>query len=61
MNENHLHSLGKMLFAATGFWAYIYFCQHMLIWYANLPEETVYFLRRSGQRLAAVLARCCRR
>ena len=48
LNENHLHSLGKMLFAATGFWAYIYFCQFMLIWYANIPEETVYFLRRSG-------------
>jgi magnesium-transporting ATPase (P-type) len=46
LNENHLHGLAKMVFAATGFWAYIYFCQHMLIWYANLPEETVYFLRR---------------
>lgn len=48
LNENHLHSLGKMVFASTGFWAYIYFCQHMLIWYANIPEETVYFLRRSS-------------
>jgi len=47
LNENHLHSLGKMVFASTGFWAYIYFCQFMLIWYANLPEETIYFLRRS--------------
>jgi magnesium-transporting ATPase (P-type) len=47
LNENHLHSLGKMVFAWTGFWAYIYFCQHMLIWYANLPEETVYFMRRA--------------
>jgi hypothetical protein len=46
LNEHHLHSLGKMVFAWTGFWAYIYFCQHMLIWYANIPEETVYFLRR---------------
>jgi len=46
VNENHLHSLGKMLFATTGFWAYIYFCQFLLIWYANLPEETAYFLRR---------------
>jgi hypothetical protein len=36
-----------MVFASTGFWAYIYFCQFMLIWYANLPEETVYFLRRA--------------
>ena len=47
VNENHLHSLGKMVFAATGFWAYIYFCQYLLIWYANIPEETVYFLRRA--------------
>jgi hypothetical protein len=47
VNEHHLHSLGKMLFAWTGFWAYIYFCQFMLIWYANVPEETVYFLRRA--------------
>jgi hypothetical protein len=46
LNESHLHSLGKMVFAWTGFWAYIYFCQHMLIWYANIPEETVYFIRR---------------
>ncbi len=46
VNENHLHGLAKMVFATTGFWAYIYFCQHMLIWYANIPEETAYFLRR---------------
>ena len=46
LNENHLHGLAKMVFASTGFWAYIYFCQHMLIWYANIPEETVYFIRR---------------
>jgi hypothetical protein len=46
LNEHHLHSLGKMVFAWTGFWAYIYFCQHMLIWYANIPEETIYFIRR---------------
>jgi hypothetical protein len=47
INEHHLHSLGKMVFASTGFWAYIYFCQFMLIWYANIPEETVYFIRRT--------------
>jgi hypothetical protein len=47
VNDHHLHSLGKMLFAWTGFWAYIYFCQFMLIWYANIPEETVYFLKRT--------------
>ena len=49
VNDHHLHSLGKMLFAWTGFWAYIYFCQFMLIWYANIPEETVYFLKRTGE------------
>lgn len=47
LNEHHLHNIGKMLFAWTGFWAYIYFCQFMLIWYANIPEETVYFVRRT--------------
>ena len=47
LNEHHLHNIGKMLFAWTGFWAYIYFCQFMLIWYANIPEETVYFLHRT--------------
>ncbi len=47
VKENHLHSLGKMVFASTGFWAYIYFCQFLLIWYANIPEETVYFIKRA--------------
>ena len=47
INENHLHDLGKFLFAATIFWAYIAFSQYMLIWYANLPEETTFFISRS--------------
>ena len=46
LNEHHLHSLGKMIFASTGFWAYIAFCQFLLIWYANVPEETIYYLKR---------------
>ena len=46
VNANHLHSVAKMMFATTGFWAYIYFCQFLLIWYGNLPEETVYFIKR---------------
>ncbi|NOZ94929.1 MAG: quinol:cytochrome C oxidoreductase [Acidobacteria bacterium] len=46
----HFHDMGKMLFAFVVFWAYIAFSQYMLIWYANLPEETEWFLRRqSGQ------------
>lgn len=43
----HFHDLGKWLFAMTIFWAYIAFSQYMLIWYANLPEETVFFRWRS--------------
>jgi len=46
LNDNHLHDLGKFMFAFTVFWAYIGFAQFMLIWYANLPEETGYFLHR---------------
>ena len=46
VNENHLHSLAKMMFATTGFWAYIYFCQFLLIWYSNIPEETTYIIAR---------------
>lgn len=42
----HLHDLGKLLFAFSTFWAYLWFCQFMLIWYANIPEETGYFVRR---------------
>ncbi len=46
VNENHLHDLGKFMFAFTIFWAYIGFSQFMLIWYANLPEETMWFQHR---------------
>ncbi len=43
----HFHLMGKLLFAFTVFWAYIAFSQFFLIWYANIPEETVYFLFRN--------------
>ena len=33
------HDLGKMLFAFSAFWAYIWLSQFLLIWYANIPEE----------------------
>jgi len=45
----HYHIMGKLMFAFTVFWAYIGFSQYMLIWYANIPEETVYFLRRNTE------------
>lgn len=46
VNANHLHDLGKFIFAFSIFWTYIWFDQFMLIYYANIPEETVYFIQR---------------
>ena len=47
MTEEHVHDLAKFLKGFTVFWAYIAFSQFMLIWYANLPEETIFYLHRS--------------
>ena len=46
IRDQHLHDVGKLLFAFSTFWAYLWFSQYMLIWYANLPDETVYYIRR---------------
>jgi hypothetical protein len=46
-NNEHLHDLGKFMFAFSVFWTYLWFSQFMLIWYANIPEETVYFQPRA--------------
>jgi hypothetical protein len=43
---HHFHDLGKMVFAFTIFWAYIGFSQFMLQWYANIPEETLWWKER---------------
>lgn len=43
----HFHIMGKLMFAFTTFWAYIAFSQFFLIWYANITEETSYFLIRN--------------
>lgn len=43
----HFHDIGKLMFAFTVFWAYIAFCQYMLIWYSNIPEETEFFIHRT--------------
>ena len=43
VNENHLHDMGKWMFAISMVWTYLWFSQFMLIWYANLPEEVMYF------------------
>ncbi len=57
LNSEHLHDLGKLLFTFTVFWAYIGFSQYLLIWYGNIPEETVWYRHRlEGPWLAASVA-----
>ncbi len=48
VNEEHIHDIGKFMFAFSIFWTYLWFSQFMLIWYSNQPEETVYFVERLG-------------
>jgi len=47
VNYEHYHVMGKFMLAFVIFWAYIGFSQYMLIWYANIPEENVYFILRN--------------
>lgn len=49
VNMEHYHIMGKFMLAFTVFWAYIAYSQYMLIWYANMPEETVYFKIRNTE------------
>tara|TARA_Y100000589_G_C26976527_1_gene556755 strand:+ start:55 stop:801 length:747 start_codon:yes stop_codon:yes gene_type:complete len=47
ITREHYQDLGKLLFAfGVVFWAYIGYSQYMLIWYANIPIETGWFLPR---------------
>jgi hypothetical protein len=47
IHESQLNDLGKMLFAFSTFWGYIWVCQYLLIWYGNIPEETTHYLSRT--------------
>jgi hypothetical protein len=52
ITAEHLHDVGKLLFGFTAFWAYIAFSQFLLIWYANIPEETIWYqVRMEGSWL----------
>jgi len=57
ITDEHLHDIGKFLFAFTAFWAYIGFSQFFLIWYANLPEETIWYQARlvGSWRMVSIL------
>lgn len=46
ITDDHLYSFGALMFAFVNFWAYIAFSQYLLIWYADLPEETFWYLTR---------------
>jgi hypothetical protein len=46
INTEHFHDLGKLMFGFLVFWAYITFCEFMLIWYAAIPEEVSYYHHR---------------
>jgi hypothetical protein len=54
ITTEHVHDVGKLLFAFTVFWTYIAFSQYFLIWYGNIPEETAYFMQRSQGSWPAV-------
>ena len=54
VTREHYHDLGKYMFGFTLFWAYIAFSQYLLIWYANIPEETGWYLRRQSNGWAYV-------
>ena len=57
ITNEHYHDLGKWIFAMTAFYTYVAFSQYMLIWYANLPEETIWYRHRMvGGWLAISLA-----
>ena len=46
--DGQLHDLGKMLFAFSTFWAYIWICEYLLIWYGNIPEEVTHYVSRTN-------------
>jgi hypothetical protein len=46
VNNSHIHDMGKWMFAVSMLWSYLWFCQYMLIWYSDIPEEVTYFKER---------------
>jgi hypothetical protein len=48
ITRERLHDLGKLIFAFSIFWMYLFFSQYLVIWYGNLPEETQFFQARLG-------------
>lgn len=49
VNDSHIHDLAKFMFGFSIFWTYLWFSQFVLIWYADMPEETTYFVQRFNE------------
>lgn len=47
LNKSHLHDFSRYIFMLSTVWAYLWFVQYLLIWYTNIPEETVYYVIRT--------------
>jgi hypothetical protein len=56
VSEEQLHDLGKMLFGFLTFWAYLWVCAYLLIWYGNIPEEVTHYIVRTGGKWLYVFA-----
>jgi len=56
VNDSHIHDLAKFMFGFSVFWTYLWFAQFMLIWYADMPEETTYYLQRFNEYKVPFLA-----
>ena len=56
VNDSHIHDLAKFMFGFSVFWTYLWFSQFMLIWYADIPEETTYFVARFNEYKIPFLA-----
>jgi len=59
VTEEHFHDLGKLMFAFTVFWGYIAFSQYFLIWYSNIPEETMWYTYRKSNGWMWLFAFLC--
>jgi len=46
VNDAHMHDIGKYMFGFSIFWTYTWLSQYLLIWYANIPEENIYYVKR---------------
>ena len=54
LNNSHLHDFSRYIFMLAIMWGYFNFVEFMLIWYGNIPEETIFFVRRSHGAFGAL-------